>query len=197
MREYIQTIAIFLIFSSIVSMLLPNKKYESYVKLTMGIIFIFIVLSPIARFINEGFSMPNFGNIQAEQQNMLAEIENANAQQIMNIMAQYREILDESLADFVSANSDFIVVASHFEIDYYDNFGDILSISLRIEEKPSQNQRPPFLAIEPIRINNIINSGGLPQPTETTTNPRILELKNAISSFYNLDITHIVILGSF
>ena len=196
MSNYIQSIAVFLIFSSIISIILPNKKYESYLKLFMGIIFIFIVIEPISSFINFGNINLDQLNFQTSQQNFESEIQNANIEQINNIILEYELILKETLRNIVEENSNFTVINSHFNIDVYYNFGEILAIFLQLQEKNINENRIPFISIENIRIDSQINSRGLPSNYIEIDDNEIIELKKLISNFYNLYIGHIFIYPS-
>ena len=52
MREWIQNMVIYLLFMSLIRQVIPNEGYGKYVKLTMGMIFIWVMVSPVTKLLN-------------------------------------------------------------------------------------------------------------------------------------------------
>ena len=51
-REWIQNMVVYLLFMALIRQVIPNEGYGKYVKLTMGMIFIWVMISPITNFLN-------------------------------------------------------------------------------------------------------------------------------------------------
>ena len=201
--EYIRNIAVFLIFSSFITIISPGKKYEPYINLVLGIILIFLITVPMAGVINAiaGGSGDFFSDaaLQHERAVMARQIEDAGQAQINTILETYAQSLNQQLSRIVS-NHGFILHHAEFDIDDGENFGAILGISLTVGEDESASTR--LIRIDPVRITPGVNTRGEPPPapahppstSEIAESPRIISLKNAISDFYNLSEDNIYVI---
>ena len=48
-REWIQNIVIFLLMTAMAGQLIPDEKYKKYIRLTMGLLLIMVILTPLTR----------------------------------------------------------------------------------------------------------------------------------------------------
>ena len=48
-REWIQNVVLFLLFMSMINQIIPDEKYRKYVRLTMGLVLILVLLGPLSR----------------------------------------------------------------------------------------------------------------------------------------------------
>ena len=48
-REWIQNIVIFLLMTAMAGQLIPDEKYKKYIRLTMGLLLIMVILRPLTR----------------------------------------------------------------------------------------------------------------------------------------------------
>lgn len=46
-REWIQNIVIFLLMTAMAGQLIPDEKYKKYIRLTMGLLLIMVILRPL------------------------------------------------------------------------------------------------------------------------------------------------------
>ena len=193
--EYIRNIAVFLIFSSFITIISPGKKYEPYINLVLGIILIFLITIPLAGVINAiaGGSGDFFSDatLQHERAVMARQIEDASQAQIDTILETYTQSLNQQLSRIVSGHG-FTLHYAAFEIEteLQEDFGAILSIRITISEDDAPT---PLIRIDPVRIISAVNTRGEPAPSEIGESPRIISLKNAISDFYNLSEDNIYI----
>jgi len=192
--EYIRNIAVFLIFSSFITIISPGKKYEPYINLVLGIVLIFLITAPLVGVINTiaGGSGDFFSDaaLQHERAVMARQIEDAGQAQIDAILEAYAQSLNQQLSRIVS-NHGFTLHHASFDIDAVDDFGAILSIHLTVDE---DDERASFIRIDPVRIAPAVNTRGEHQPmSEIEESPRIVSLKSAISDFYNLSEDNIYI----
>ena len=191
--EYIRNIAVFLVFSSFITIIMPGKLYEPYVKLVLGIVLIFLIAQPLAGAINAiaGSSGDIFSDMALthERAIMAAQIEVSSNEQIEAIISAYTQSLTQQLGRIVE-NNGFYLHGASFEIDKGDDFGEILKIQLTVAEQAPQTS---LISIDPIRIAPALGSQGQPQDTYNDESPRIISLKNAISYFYNLPMDNIIL----
>ena len=196
LSNYIRNLAVFLIFSSFITIIIPNKKYEQYINLVLGIILIFVITAPLAGVINAlaGSSGDIFADIslsydRAALARQIELADQAGQEQIINI---YKEALADQARRLVENHGEFELEGASFVIDTGQNFGEILSMELIVRDTDAPL---PFLRIEPIRIQPIIGTRGEPQPTDQgiVENPHIMSLKNLLAGFYNLARDNIII----
>ena len=48
-REWVQNLVVFLIFMTMVEQLIPDTKYRKYIRLTMGLVLILVLLTPLLK----------------------------------------------------------------------------------------------------------------------------------------------------
>ena len=48
-REWIQNVAVFLLLMTMAGQLIPDEKYKKYIRLTMGLLLILVILLPLTR----------------------------------------------------------------------------------------------------------------------------------------------------
>ncbi|MCL2573191.1 MAG: stage III sporulation protein AF [Defluviitaleaceae bacterium] len=192
--EYIRNLAVFLIFSSFITIISPGKKYEPYINMVLGIILIFIVVTPLAGIITalSGGTGDFFSDavLQHDRAVMARQIEDAGQSQIDAILENYTQALTEQLSRIIS-NHNFTLQHAEFDIDIGEDFGAILSMRITINENDSAGTN--LIRIDPVRITPAINARGEPTMSEIEESPRILSLKNAISDFYNLSQDNIIL----
>ena len=191
--EYIRNLAVFLIFSSFITIISPGKKYDPYINLVLGIILIFVITMPLAGVINTiaGGSGDFFSDaaLQHDRAVMARQIEDAGQAQIETILETYTQSLTTQLSRIVS-NHGFTLHHAYFDINTGEDFGAILGVRISISE---DDISPNFIRIDPVRITPGINTRGEPTIAEIAESPRIISLKNAISDFYNLSQDNIYI----
>ena len=196
LSNYIRNLAVFLIFSSFITIITPNKKYENYINLTLGIILIFLIIAPLSGIIN-AFNTSS-GDIFADIS--LSYDRAALAQQIAaadqagqeNILALYREGLTDQTRRIIDNHGEFELIAASFQINQLENFGEITAMHLILSERGANR---PLIRIDPVRITPAINTRGEPAPQSDNhvENPHIMSLKNLLSSFYNLGVDNIIL----
>ncbi|MDR2182581.1 MAG: stage III sporulation protein AF [Clostridiales bacterium] len=192
--EYIRNIAVFLIFSSFITIISPGKKYEPYINLVLGIILIFLITAPLAGVITaiSGGTGDFFSDaaLRHERAVMAQQIEEAGQAQIDAILETYTRSLTEQLDRIVSRHG-FTLHHADFDIDTGEAFGAIDAIHLTVGEDEAP---AALIRIDPVRIGAAVNTRGEPTPAEIEESPQIISLKNAISDFYNLseDNIHVI-----
>jgi len=196
LSDYIRNLAVFLLFSSFITIITPGKKFEHYVNLVLGIILIFVLIAPLSGVINAlaGSSGDIFADITLayDRAAMASQIEQADQQQQETILALFIDGLTQQTQRLVDNHGHFYLETANFTINTTDNFGEILQIHLTLRERGTN---VPFLRIDPIRITPTIGTRGEPQQIqqEIAENPNIVSLRNLLGDFYNLANDNIIL----
>jgi len=198
LSEYIRNIAIFLIFASFITIIIPGKKFQPYINMVLGVVLIFIITMPLAGVIaalsNSSGDIFADINIHYDRAVLARQISQAEEAQIDMILDAYRQSLTEQLSRIIDSHGHYSLVAADIDIDRGANFGEILSITARVTETAASP--PPLVQIDRVRIDMAVNTRGEPQPpaTDDVENPHIMSLKIAIAHFYNLGAENILLL---
>jgi len=196
LSNYVRTIAIFIIFMSFTVIIIPENKYEKYIKLVMGIMLVAVIVGPLAgvlaRFGGIGdFSLAGMPAIDMRQ--IDEQIANASTEQIEQILAIYHADLAAHLERLVNTGSQYTFIDGFFDIARNeDNFGQLLG--LRLTVTTAQQHAGGMITIDPVRIDISVNTRGLGRQgdsSENVENEQVMALKNLIADFYNLDKTSI------
>ena len=196
LADYVRNIAVFIIFMTFVSIIVPENKYEKYAKLIMGIVLMGIVISPLAGIVGRlsdsgGFVLNGMPLIDMRQ--IETQITSASEFQIDSILTAYQADLTTHLRRLVENSSEYSLLDAYFDIGRSEeNFGKILGIHLTVSPHPPHNARG-LITIDPVRIDISVNTRGLGRQTEqeNVENEQMLALKNLIANFYNVDIESI------
>jgi len=197
LSDYIRNLAVFILFSSFISIIIPGKKYEHYINLVLGVILIFLIIAPLSGVIAALSS--SSGDIFADtalaynRAALARQIEAADQAGQEAILALYREGLAEQAGRLIDNHGHFSLLAANFQINSGpENFGEITSMHLILSPKDTTT---PLVRIEPIRITPAINTRGEPAPQNDTAVecPHIMSLKNLLASFYSLAADNIIL----
>ncbi|MCL2873878.1 MAG: stage III sporulation protein AF [Defluviitaleaceae bacterium] len=189
-NDYVRNIAFFLIFASFAGIILPEGKYKKYINVVLGLVLIVILLSPFYRFLSTG-------NFDVDELIDSLNISSAFASDV----SQYEEMRNRAItSEFLTslrAYTENLLLESNFVLtdlsaDFDINTGTIMSMHLTVKERESppgepnsdQNRRP-FIRIEPIRINNFA--------ARNVESQEITDMKIMISNFYGVDVDNIYI----
>lgn len=122
-KEWVTNIILFVLFATMVDMLLPTSKFQKYAKMVIGLLLIAIILTPIFKLISEDFeqtiaTIPEFKvNNEDQMKNLIdlqkSEIQASQDAYILKQMAvQMKEDAEEELMDqygLVIADIDLLV----------------------------------------------------------------------------------------
>ncbi|MCL2855007.1 MAG: stage III sporulation protein AF [Defluviitaleaceae bacterium] len=196
LSDYIRNLAVFLLFSSFITIITPGKKFERYINLVLGIILIFILIAPLSGVINAlaGSSGDIFADISLayDRSAMASQIQMADEAGQQAILDLFTDGLTQQTQRLVDNHGHFYLEQVNFTIDTTDNFGDVLAIHLTLRGRGAS---APFLRIDPIRIAPAIGTRGEPAPasSEAVESPHIMSLKTLLSGFYNLAEDNIIL----
>ncbi len=168
--SYFRTIIIFLIFINFVTIMLPDKKYKNYVDFVLGLVLIAIVISPISKIFN--FNVSQFTTKNTEQ--------NKYTDNTQYTLQLYETQLSKVVSDMIYNNFNITPIKTVVKIDETD-YSKINSIEVTISK--SKNVTSDSIYIENIEIGE----------EEKVENEDIKNIKNLLSSAYNLSADNILI----
>ncbi len=187
---YIKGIAIFMVFMTYVEVIMPDKSYKQYISLVMGLILIFLVLSPIGNVIKHAGSFSDFNilnnSVMLSQKTIANEKTFYNDEQKKAILTTYKSELRNQMESFLAEYGTISMLGIDVS-EGDDDFGTIQRIY--IEMTPTkQKKREKLIHIKPVQVNPDKTA-----PQNDDSDERVNIIKNKISDFYNLSVDHIYI----
>lgn len=192
--QYIRNIMFFLVFSAIVGIILPNQKYKSYIALILGFILIILIIEPIFLFSSQNMqdmvikNEINFGEVMYT--NQADDLLEAEYDLIASI---YTEEINKQLNE-IAYEQELEIVSSYIEFD--QTTGQLTYVELVVRDiqstKAKDNTEVTDISVEPIMVS-LGSSNKNVENEQIEEDPKIKNLKNSISDFYNLSDENIYI----
>lgn len=193
LRDYVQNIAMVVIFTSFLGLILPGGKYKDYIKLITGLAIILAVISPVAGFFS-GRSLDDFFR-EAQRQIGMDIAANAISSGIIFEDTMRRAVLEEYRAGLKTqmslkiSNMGYELIEARIYIDDSDeNFGMIEGLALKLLKKAEETERG-LIRVDRVNIENI--NIRRTENDNADENPEINAIKNLLSDFYNLPVRNI------
>ncbi len=160
-REWIQNVVVFLLLMTMAGQLIPDEKYKKYIRLTMGLLLILVILLPLTRLA---------GMDQRIYQNFIKEsfrISAADAQAGEEIFGmggtfvkEYRQMIEEEVRTYFEADA---MVVKYCELDMNEDvessdYGQIYRMKVGILPKDKNisqgetSEKSGHVYVEEIRI---------------------------------------------
>ncbi|NLK20923.1 MAG: stage III sporulation protein AF [Epulopiscium sp.] len=198
--SWMKNIALFVILSSFVEMLMPEKNYKKYIHMMQGLILILIIIKPITGlfFSNQKLEdLIELNQLEMERRDILTQGSMIATQQDALIIETYKGKISEQIAKLIENNSDY--KAKNIEVFVSEDrddedYGNIKEIRLTIDNKNTNSKNKRIKPINPVKINtkkeNKENTKSSLEDTQLEKN-----IKNLIINFYNLssDNIHITV----
>ncbi len=183
--NYIKNIGVFIIFITLIGIISPTDKYKKYIKLILGFILIFVVISPISSLLkNNNFSVDNLMVKMAYSPEQ--DFEDTISQNDL-IIQNYEAELEAQVSNILKNNQKYALENCFFNIDKSEeNFGAIKSIGIILNEKTADKKN------KLIRIEKVVISEPVSEENDIQ-NEELNLIKNSISGFYNLSGENIYI----
>ena len=189
--SYIRNIAIFIIFMTLIELVLPDSKYKAYINLVSGFLLLFIMLTPVQSMLQNVavniYKNPFDISLELDKSIMQKERAYYDKEQKGIIIAMYREQLVQQIEGLISTNGNFHFVGCEitlFEED--ENFGEIARLQIEVEEKEREKS---FIRIEKVSVK----IGNEKTNDEGEESEKLKNLKKSILDFYNLSEANIYI----
>lgn len=167
-REWIQNVVVFLLLMTMAGQLIPDEKYKKYIRLTMGLLLILVILLPLTRLT---------GMDQRIYQNFIKEsfrISAADAQAGEEIFGmdgtfvkEYRQMIQEEVRTYFEADA---MVVKYCELDMNEDvessdYGHIYRMKVGILSKDKNisqretSEKSGNVYVEEIRIGEEVKKG--------------------------------------
>lgn len=184
--SWIKNIACFMILISIIGNLLPNSKYEKYMKLYLGILLILILVSPLTKLFHIEDIMVDFfekENLKMELEDSGFQLELIEASKYESLKKEYQNGLYSSLENFLKEKELYLVHANIVwnENTQDENFGKVETITLVVSKE--EKQKPDAISVDKVVVS--VSSNLMDSSQEENS------LKNELGNFYNLPADNI------
>ncbi len=137
--QWMKNLAVFYIFFTALLHLVPDKKYEKYVRLFMGLLLIFMMCTPVFSLLGKGEELANSFQVHFEGEEQLLEEKEAEDLQILYLKKGYEQELKEKIAAAAeNTGIKLIDTAVHIE-------GERVSAVLYVREEPKAEQERRIL----------------------------------------------------
>lgn len=186
---WVKNITCYLIFITVAVNLLPNKKYEKYIRLFAGMVLILLVVKPLTGSlrledkISRYFESISFQNEADELKNDLIGMENIR---LVKVIEQYQEAVAGDLEQMAQMEG-FYPVSTSVTIEgdqEKENFGQVTRISMTV----SAETGPQETLVEPVKKVEI---GDRDQVVKENTS--LNTLRKRIEEYYGLEGTYVEI----
>ncbi|MCI7382158.1 MAG: stage III sporulation protein AF [Hungatella hathewayi] len=177
--EWIRNITYYLIFMTVVTNLLPDKKYEKYFRLFAGMVLILLVLKPFTGGLRLDDKLAYYFeaiSFQKEASELSAQISDMESVRLKSMVSQYEEAVEHDLRT-MAESSGFVCVKAKALIDGDEKnarFGHVVSVSLRLApDSPGQTDQGnntkirPVESVEPVERIRVELGGGSTEVSET------------------------------
>lgn len=135
--EWIRNITYYLIFVTVITNLLPDKKYEKYFRLFSGMVLILLVLKPFTGGLRLDDKLAYYFeaiSFQKEASELSAQLTDMEGVRLKSMVSQYEEAVENDLRT-MAESSGFVCLKAEAGIDGDEKnatFGHVVSVSLRL-----------------------------------------------------------------
>lgn len=186
--RWIKNIAIFYIIASLILNMIPGDQYKRYVRLFLGIVMVILLIKPVGRLTGldgrfaELFGTGSYGAMSAD---LRAELAFADESRIRVITEEFEKKISADIKDYVeSLGAVYIDSRPELDIDpASQGYGSLARITLEISRGRAYNQGNIY--IPQIHIQGKDNDDG--------DELLVIEIKNYLADFYNLEKRNIYV----
>lgn len=176
---WVKSLACFTVFISILLQVLPNKKYEKYIRLYMGILMILFLMLPIASLFRLDEKIQDFfarENLKMELGDMAFEMELKEASGAEALKETYEKELLASIGGYLEEKGYYIqgIEASWDENLDSGDFGSLTTLGLVVSK---EEKKADSISVEKVVVSVFGNQ---------EENVEEKNLKNELVNFYNL-----------
>ena len=175
--SYLANITYYLLFAAVVNLLAPAGKYKKFVSLVTGFVLVVLIISPL-RNVGQSLDVVEFFSSMMGMETRWQMPDGLYYAHNTVLVEAFNEQLEKQLSNYLARHG-FAVWDAAFSVS--DDFTMVTGVWVSVSAVP-EARRVPFIRIEPVQINR----------NETPeVDPKMLEIKNLISDFYQLPATHI------
>lgn len=202
--NWVGNIAFYLIFITVVGGLLPNKKYEKYIKLFAGMVLILLVLQPLTGSLRledkiayyfESFTFRN------ESEDLKKELLGIEDQRLNQMIGQYEEAVEkdvEMMAVDMGFHSEEVTVTINGE-QGSESFGIVTHIGMAVSRVPEDGEQETpaeeITKVEDIKKIEPVQIGEEKKEMTAVTVPdeELNRLRRKVEGYYGLDAANVEI----
>lgn len=200
--DWIRSIIYYLIFITVVANLLPNKKYEKYIRFFAGMVLILLVLKPITGGLRLDDTLAYYFesiSLKKEATELTGEITKMDGQRLNKMIAKYEDAVSGDL-EAMAVSAGFLCSTSKAEINQDQGskkFGHVARVSLVLkpeEEKEEEEAVPAAKGMEPIqKVAKVEGIKITPSPSKQEgtirqeENSQVSGLRKKIAEYYGLE----------
>lgn len=196
---WVRNITFYLIFMTVLTNILPNHKYDKYLKLFAGMVLILLVLQPVTGSLNlEEEIAYYFGSIsfQTEADELKKDILGMEGERLNHMVSQYEEAVAVDLEGMAKQagfyKRQILVTIDHNQDS--ETFGKVLAISMTLttQEPEAEAAVPEIKPVDPITIKSkeVIEKDREVRQKENTS---VSSLRTKISEYYSLEVEDVEI----
>jgi stage III sporulation protein AF len=190
LKDWITNIIIAIVFGAFVDMLIPDSSMKKYVKLTLGLLIMAVILHPVLKLINNDFSISNISfQVQNKLDNIYLKnrVEYLNIQQSDQITKVYKENLERQMEQQI--NGEVKGAGAEVSVDVVEDadskdYGKLKKINVTIKKNANEVAK-----VEKVKIGETEKSenGG------EASNMDYSQIKRTLSSIYGIGVDSIEI----
>lgn len=201
--EWVRNITYYLIFITVVTNILPNKKYEKYLKLFAGMVLILIVLKPVTGGLKLDDKLAYYFesiSFQKESDDLKKQLLGVEEKRLETMIGQYETAVAADL-EGMAENYGFYKkeITVRIESDQnQENFGRVRSVFLILtQEEPDSRESGSLYQVEPVEKVRVETK--FPAVQEKSRDERqadhvkLNSLKEKIEEYYGLDSENVQI----
>lgn len=209
--SWIRNITYYLIFITVVGNLLPNKKYEKYIKLFAGMVLILLVLKPITGGLRLDDTLAYYFesiSLKKEAGELTGKLSEMEGKRLESMITRYEEAVGTDLKSMAETDG-FTCRESRAEINQdqaSSNFGHVVRVTLVLapggtgkegtDIAVSGNGNLPIKKVQ--EVEDVKISGSEPEKTDDKgledvrkqkqeENSRLSGLRRRIAEYYDLE----------
>ncbi|WP_105618130.1 stage III sporulation protein AF [Vallitalea okinawensis] len=167
LKTWVYNIAVFIIFISIIELIMPNQKYKKYIKLILGLIFILVIIEPFFSImgLDNYLTMSTMNsNLLIQQENVKTGLDHYNDKQKAIVREQYEMMVLDQIEIVLNSNN---IKLFKGKIEFYEDdeqYGEIKNMELTIGESSVEAGEDEQI-VEPILIDSV-DINGSKEPTQ-------------------------------
>ena len=198
--SWVGNIVFYLIFITVVVNLLPNKKYEKYLKLFSGMVFILRVLKPLTGGLRLEDKIAYYFetiSLQNESEDLRKELTGMEQQRLSQMITQYERAVANDV-EAMAVDMEFYPVHTDVTIDGTQDspsFGSVTHIRMTVTREPpgeaDSGAEPGTAPLEPVRPVEQVKPVEIGEKTETAAEVPVPDetlnrLRRKVEGYYGL-----------
>lgn len=197
MYSWVKNIAFYLIFMTVLGNMLPDKKYEKYIKLFAGMVLILLVLKPITAGLHLDDKLAySFGSItfQKETDDLKKQLTGMESERLSGMIGQYEDAIAMDLERMAQAEGFYkksISVTIEPE-QGEESFGKVTGIAMVLTTKEPEGEamQSNIMEVEPVTpvvIESEQNDARENREVRNKENTAVNTLRTRITEYYGLE----------